>query len=112
MTNELNTQIERNTSHTITLQTSSDLSGWTLIYLAKNKVTDKDVDAVLNITPTIVETDGVKNIVVSFLPSHTKNLEVGYLRHSFRAISADKKTVLVLFNGTLRITQEGIEAPL
>ena len=112
MTNKLNTEIERNTSHGITLQTTSDLSGWTLIYLAKRKVTDEDADAVISITPQIVEIDSLKNIVISFPPTTTKNISVGQYYHSCRAISADELTVLTLFNGTLKITQEGIKAPL
>ena len=111
MTNILTTQIERNTSHTIFLEPNVDMTGWDFIYLAKHNLADKDVDAVIPITPTFSIVNDVKQVEVKFAPSQTKNLNVGFLHHSLRAISPDKQTVIVLFNGTLEITQNGIEAP-
>jgi len=111
MANKFNSEIERNTSHTITLKTNSDLTGWTFIYMAKLQVTDADLIAPINIQPTISTVNGMSTISIEFLPEDTKTLDIGYLYHSFRAINSDRTKVLVLFNGTLEITQDEIGAP-
>ena len=122
----VNTTIEKDTSHLIMLIPSVDLSSYTLVYMAKKTINDLDADAVIEITPTVetknvsdlsqglqhaLETETVVVVLITFPPSVTKTLTAGTYVHYCRAISADEQTVIPLFDGKLVLKPNGINRP-
>lgn len=130
-----NHNIERNTSGSITvIKPNMDFTGWRFIYLAKEKSTDNDSQAVIpDITPILatltvadlglppeaqqyITGETVQAVIIPFQPKHTKSLQVGEIyEHSCRAILYDENneviSAITLFNGRLQITQNRIQAP-
>jgi hypothetical protein len=128
MTANKNFTIEKNSSFAYECIPSVDLSDYTFVYMAKFNAEDADSSAKVNIIPTIqtknvsdldlspqdrarITTETVKTVLITFLPSVTANVDAGVYEHSCRAISADKQTVFVLFNGNLTLTQNRINQP-
>lgn len=106
-----NKTIEKNASAGIKIAANVDFTDWTLIYLAKQNMTDADANAVISITPVVITEDDTKKILVSFTPSATSTVAVGTYFHALKVIAPNEETAMTLFKGQLTIEQNYINAP-
>ena len=88
-----------------------DYSGWELKYMIKKSKTDRDIDALLSITPTFVTESGTVKIQVLFLPENLESISDGKYWHALKVISSDKTQAKFLLGGICTITSGGIDYP-
>lgn len=97
---------------TPTFTPTLDLTDYTLKYYVKKYRNVEDEDALLTLSPILIEEESTQKININFLPTDYDNLPIGQYHHALKIISNDENTAITIFKGTLEVTQDYIKYPI